>query len=125
MEKSISKGLKTTFLVHAIVGIVLGLAYLLIPGTVGSLMNWDMTNPAYRLLGAAVIAFGVSSWLAYQANSWKQVKIVVQMELVWTVLGALVALWGLLAGVFPLAGWLNFVLLAGFAVAFGYFYRRG
>jgi len=124
MEKSISSGLRTTFLVHAIAGLVLGLAYLLIPDMVGSMLNWDMSDPAYRLLGAALLALGVSSWLAYKAGVWGEVKIVVQLEVVWTVLGALVVLWGLLTGVFPPIGWANFALLAIFAIAFGYFYKR-
>jgi len=124
MEKSISSGLRTTFLIHAIVGLVLGLAYLLIPDMVGGMLNWDMSDPAYRLLGAALLALGVSSWLAYKAGVWGEVKIVVQLEIVWTALGALVALWGLLTGVFPPIVWANFALLAIFAIAFGYFYTR-
>jgi len=124
MEKSISSGLKATFLVHAIVGIAVGLAHLLVPESVGNLLDWDMADPAYRLAGAATIAFGMSSWLAYQADVWEKVKIVVQAELVWTVLGALAILWGLLDGALPTVAWLNFGLLAGFAVVFGYSYSR-
>ncbi len=124
MEKSISSGLRTTFLVHAIVGIALGLAYFLVPESVGSLLDWDTADPAYRLIGAAAAAFGVSSWLAYQADAWEKIKIVVQAELVWTVLGALAILWGLLDGTLPAAAWLNFAMLAGFAAVFGYFYTR-
>ena len=124
MKKSISSGLKTTFLVHAIVGIVLGLAHLLIPESVGNLLGWDMADPVYRLAGAAVIAFGVSSSLAYQADACEKIKIVVQAELVWAGLGALAILWGLLDGALPPAAWLNCVMLAGFAAAFGYFYTR-
>ena len=124
MKKSISSGLKTTFLVHAIVGIALGLAYLLVPESVGNLLGWNMADPVYRLAGAAAIAFGVSSWLAYQADVWEKAKIVVQAELVWTVLGALAILWGLLDGALPTVAWLNFAMLTGFAAVFGYFYTR-
>jgi hypothetical protein len=123
--KQISSGLKTTFLVHAIVGLIFGLVYLLIPAQFGAAVGWSMADPmAFRLVGAAVLTFALSSWLAYRAQVWDRVDIVVVMEIVWTVLGTLVTLWALLSGAIPAIGWLNAVILAAFAVAFGYFYSR-
>jgi hypothetical protein len=125
MDKHVSSGLKTTFLAHFIIAFAFGLIYLLIPELWGSWIGWPVTDPPiYRLLGAAVLAFGASSWLAYREPAWEKVKIVVQMELVWTILGALVILWGLVFAGLPAFGWLNAVILAGFAVAFGTFYSR-
>ena len=124
MDKAISSGLRTTFLVHAIIGILFGLAYMLVPEMVGGIMQMEMSDPTYRILGAALFAIGVSSWLGYRASLWGEVKITVQFEIVWTVLGAAVTAWALLTGGFPATGWLNFVALAVFAIAFGYFYTR-
>lgn len=124
MEKPMSSGLRTTFLVHAIIAVLLGLAYILIPEMVGSMLGWDMSDPAYRLLGAAVFAIGVSSWLAYKAGVWGEVKITVQFEIVWTVLGAAVTGWVLLTGGLPVAAWLNFAVFVIFAILFSYFYTR-
>ena len=93
MNAPISSGLKTTFLVHAIVGILFGLGYLLIPTTVGGWFGVAMTDPAWRLLGAALLGFGMSSWWAYRAKEWAQVEIVVLMEIVWTVLGTIATVW--------------------------------
>ncbi len=124
MNAPISSGLKTTFLVHAIVGILFGLGYLLIPTTVGGWFGVAMTDPAWRLLGAALLGFGMSSWWAYRAKEWAQVEIVVLMEIVWTVLGTIATVWALLTGALPAMGWGNAVILALFAVAFGYFYSR-
>ena len=126
MEKQISPGLKTTFLVHVILGGIFGLIYLLIPEVWGDLINWPIQEPAvYRLIGAATLGFATSSWLAYKETSWEKVKIVTQMEIVWTVLGTLVMLWGLIFAGLPPIGWINAVILAGFAVAFSVFYFRG
>jgi hypothetical protein len=125
MEKQIVSGLKTTFLVHFIVAVIFGLIYLLIPEVWGNMINWPVKDPpVYRLLGAALLGFAVSSWFAYKETAWEKVKIVVQMEIAWTILGTLVMLWGLLFAGLPVFGWLNAVLLAAFAVAFAYFYSR-
>lgn len=125
MEKQVSSGLKTTFLVHFIVALVFGLIYLLIPDVWGNLIAWPVKEPAiYRLLGAALLGFGVSSWFSYKEATWEKVKIVVQMEIAWTILGTLVMLWGLIFAGLPVFGWANAVILAAFAVAFVYFYSR-
>ena len=125
MEKQMSTGLKTTFLVHFFLGLIFGLIYLLMPEAWGKLVGWPIREiPPYRLIGAAMLGFAASSWLSYKATSWEKVKIVVQMEIVWTVLGALVMLWGLLFAAVPVIGWVNFVILGGFAAAFIVFYAR-
>ncbi len=46
------------------------------------------------------------------------------MEIVWTILGTLVMLWGLIFAGLPAIGWLNAVILGGFAIAFALFYFR-
>ena len=87
MEKQIPYGLKITFLVHVIVGGIFGLVFLLIPEVFGSMMGAPIKDPpTMRLLGAALIAFAASSWFAYRETVWERVKIVIQMEIVWTIL---------------------------------------
>ena len=119
-----SSGLRTTFLIHAIIAILFGLTYLLVPEMVGGIMQWDMSDASYRVLGAALVAIGVSSWLGYKASVWGEVRITVLFEIVWTVLGAVVTAWALLTGAMPSAGWLNFAVFAVFAILFGYFYTQ-
>jgi len=124
MEKQMATGLKTTFLVHFIVALIFGLTLLLLPQA-WTLVGFPVREVVlYRLVGAAMVGIAASSWLSYKATAWEKVKIVVQMEIVWTVLGALVMLWGLLFAAVPVFGWVNFVILAGFAAAFLVFYAR-
>ena len=122
MEKQSSKGLKNLFLFHFIVAIVFGLTYLLIPETWAAIVQWPLRETfPYRLLGAALLGFGVSSWLAFKNPLWESVKIVVVMEIVWCGLGTLVMLWGMFTQGLPAIGWLNTVLMAFFTVTFGYY----
>jgi hypothetical protein len=123
MSAPISSGLKTTFLVHAIFGIVFGLSYLFVPTTVGGLFGLDASDPAWRVLGVTLIAFGVSSWLGYRASDWSQVAIIVETEIVLTILSTLTMLWLVLTNGLPaLVGWLDVVIFAAFAAAFIYFF---
>jgi hypothetical protein len=124
MEKKISSGLKTTFLIHIIVGLVFGLALLLYP-QLWVALGVPITDPEMsRLVGAAILAFASSSWWAYKETSWEKVKIIVQTEIVWTILATLVLLWGLLFAGLPATEWINAILMAAFAAAFSFFYSR-
>jgi hypothetical protein len=46
------------------------------------------------------------------------------MEIVWPTLGALVMLYALLFTGYPALAWINAVIFAAFAIAFGWFYFR-
>jgi hypothetical protein len=125
MEKQIPKGLKVTFLVHLVLAVIFGAGFLLVPEVVTGLLGARALEPTtFRLVGAAMLAFGASSWLAYRETLWERVKIVVQIEIVWTVLGVLATLWGLMFEGLPAADWMNVLILGAFAVAFAYFYSR-
>lgn len=121
MNKPISRGLKITFLLHAIEGFFTGAILLLIPAILGSFVNWDMSDAAYRIVGAAVFGCAFSSLLAYNAEIWRDVSIVVKAKVLWMSFAAIVILWALLVGNIPTFGWLFFVVLAAFAAVFAYF----
>ena len=125
MDEQIPYGLKITFLVHVVVAGIFGLVFLLIPEMFGSMMGAPIKEPStFRLVGAALIAFAASSWFAYRETLWERVKIVVQMEIVWTILGVLATLYGLVFEGLPVGDWMNVVILGAFAVAFIFFYSR-
>jgi hypothetical protein len=124
MEKKVSSGLKTTFLVHIIIGLIFGIGMLLFPNAWAALGVPVKEPNMYRLVGGAILGFTSSSWWAYKEPSWEKVKIVVQMEIVWTILATLVILYGLLFAGLPAVEWMNAIIMACFAAAFTYFYSR-
>jgi hypothetical protein len=121
----ISSGLKTLFLVHFIAALVFGLLQLLIPGMFFRWFGMSIKDALpYRIVGAAVLAFAASSWLCYKAAEWNKVKIVVQAEIVWASLAALVSLYGVLFAGMPATMWIQVIIMAGFAAAFIYYYTK-
>jgi len=127
VEKQIPYGLKITFLVHLIAGIIFGLGQLLIPEIMMGMISFFIQEPTismFRMVGAAVLGFTTSSWFGYKETLWDRVKIVVQAEIVWTILATLTMLWALIFVGLPTALWMNAVIMGAFAVAFTTFYYR-
>ena len=122
-DKIISKGLNITFLVHFILGLIMGIPFLVFPEEYADLLNFTISEPmTYRLLGAAIIAFSISSWFAYRKSKWESVEIIVIAEIVWTILGTIITIWGIISDDFPAVAWLNAIAMLGFAIAFSYFF---
>ena len=125
MDKPLSSGLKNLFIVHAVAAIIFGLLFLIYPALWVNLAGRIIiSNELWRLLGAAVFTFGVSSWLGFKAKSWESVRIVVLMEGVWCTLATVILLYYLIRWQFPTLYWANTVIFAGFALAFVYFYIK-
>ncbi len=120
-----SRGLRIVFLVHAIVSVISGIVMYIVPGTWASSADWAPFDPAItRIYGAALLALALSSWLGFRATSWEEVRIVVQMEIAFTVLGALGGLYEVLFADAPSSAWASVVIFVAFAIAWFFYYRR-
>ena len=128
MEKTVSSGLKTTFFAGFIVAGIYGIIYTLFPEAYQKLIGTPIKQPteltAIREFGATFLTLAAGSWLAFKQTSVDRVKIVVQITIVWMVLGALVMLWSLLSSDLPAIHWLYAAFYAGFAIALSVFYPR-
>ena len=148
MDRPVSSGLRTTFLVHLVISALLGIALFLVPGRSLNLLGWvpdwvqlpntDQSIPGQtfvdpvvtRILGAALLALALSSFRGWSSSAptrkWSEVALLVELETVFNVLGAL----AVLAGVFlmdrnmPVIGWGLLVVQIAFAVAFGLAWRQ-
>lgn len=118
------RGLQLTFLAHTGVALLFALTWFLVPAQWASIVNWEPFDPAItRLFGAIVLALALSSWLSYRATTWEAVRIKTQLEVALTSLGALTGVYEVLVGP-PAFMWAPAILLAVFAIAYGYFYRQ-
>jgi hypothetical protein len=122
-----SKSTKYTFLIHTIVGVIMGLPLLIAPGRWLPLFGWaddGVDALISRVLGAAVLGFAWSSYRGWQAADWEQVRFIVEAEAVFTVLAAVGILRHLIGFSWPVGVWLIFALFAIFAVAWIVALRR-
>ena len=121
----ISSPLRLTFLIHFFVGIIFGLIYLIFLEFYNTLVGWTYDDPiAGRVLGAALIGFGVASLLAWRETEWVKVKIIVQMEIVWLTIAVVAQFWAAFTLFPPIVIWVNIGLMIVFLVAFIWFYWR-
>jgi hypothetical protein len=112
-----SKLLKGTFLVHAIVAAVVGAAMLAAPGRVLTWLGWQPVDPLIsRLLGAALLALTWGSFRGWLASEWSRVAILVEVEVFYTVLGCVGLLRHLLKANYSILVWGPFGVLAAFAI---------
>jgi hypothetical protein len=127
MEKQITPGLKNTFLVHAIMMIFFALIYLFFPVLWGDLTGClsNQVPQVYRLWGLTILGYAITSFLAFRETAWEKVKIVAQMERIITALFPVALLLALLFWDLPAIGWMPFVVMSGFAIAFNLFYPKG
>jgi len=147
MDQPVPKGLQITFLVHAIVGLVLGQALLFVPGRSLSLLGWvqdwvqlpnsDQSIPGQtfvdplitRLLGAALLALAYLSFRCWAkaTRTAKEIHLIVEFEAVLcglSIIAILIALFTMdrTAGVIV---WVCLLVYAAFFVAWGFFWLAG
>jgi len=122
LSKEISKGLKYVLLIHFILGIIIGVVFLFFPEQYCLLFGIVISDHGmYRLIGAASLALGFSSYLAYKKNDWDVVKLFVQVEFVWLVGANIGMIWWLFTGG-PIMAWIIEVMFILFLVVFLFFY---
>ena len=118
-----TQGLRTTFLLHALVALAFGLVMYLAPVWFGAIIQWTPLDPLMTsFMGAALLALGVSSAFGYRAAHWEDVRILVIAEAVFTVTGTVTALYYLIFVGAPLFAWVPTLLWGLFAVAWIVFY---
>lgn len=118
-----TKASRYVLIAHVVVGLVFAVPMLFFAGRAARWVEWSRYDPTMiKLLGAALAALAVGSFLA--ARDPLRYRIMVQTEIVFTVLGALGLAWRLWfgAGYTPRFTYVGFVVLLVFAVLFSVTY---
>ena len=109
----------------AIVEVVFGIGFVLMPMTVGSMFGMDLGASGAlmaQLFGAAFIFGSIVLWLARnEPLSHAAVRAIVVAVVISNAIGFLVTLIASLSGVWNTLGWLPVLLYLVFGLAFAYF----
>ena len=82
--------LRITFLIHIIIGFIFGLGLLILPDMLMTTFGFTFLDPVPRMFGAIMLALTIGSILALMTKEWARVKILVEIELIWSILGSIV-----------------------------------
>jgi hypothetical protein len=126
MEKTTPSALRNTFLVHGVAMAFFAGIYMFFPVLWGNVTGClsNQVPQVYRLWGLTILGYAISSFLAFRETMWVKVRIVAQMERIITALFPIALLLALLFWDLPAIGWMPFVVMSGFAIAFNIFYPK-
>jgi len=104
--------------------IVLGLAFVLVPGRLGSPYGLELDAAAVvvlRLLGAAYLGYGVLNWWARNAEESRARRAIVLAQFIGSAIAFITALANQLSGVPNTVGWGAVLVYLLFALGYGRF----
>jgi hypothetical protein len=116
--------LKILFIITAIVAVVFGVAFAIIPAQVYSLYGIESSaglNYMGQLFGSALIGYGLIAWLARNAADSDSRRAIILAFFIADGIGFVVALIGQLNDILGSLGWLTVVIYLLLTIGFGYF----
>lgn len=116
--------LKTLMTINAIVAIVFGVAFVIVPTQAYSLYDIAADEQLIymgQLFGAALIGFALLTWMARNATDSDARKAIVLALFISNGIGFVVALIGQLGNVVNTLGWSTVAIYLLLALGFGYF----
>lgn len=117
--------LKTLFIINAVVCMVFGLSFVLMPGTTIAMYGDESMGGQFKyvaqLLGATLLPFGAIGWFARNSDQSKARDAIVLSMTIGNTIGFLVALINQFGGAVNALNWSTVVIYLLFALGFGYF----
>jgi len=87
----ISKNMKIMLAVDAIAGFIYGVFYMIIPELTSLIRESTNFDPQFwRLWGGTCFAFGIFCILAIRRAEWENIKILVELGILWLILALIV-----------------------------------
>ena len=125
-EANVPASLRTWFVIHFIIDVVVGVPLFFAPREVLGLLGWIAIDPfAARLAAAALMGIGIESFLGRNAVR-EAFKGMLQLKLIWSAFAAVGLAWSTLEGnlKYPLIGWLLTSTFAVFHALWWYWLLR-
>jgi hypothetical protein len=116
--------LKTLLVFNAIVALVYGVGFVLVPAIVLTLYGATVSpsaNLVGQLFGVTLTGIGLICWLARNVTDPGAQRAIVLAQLIATVIGAIVAVMGTISGVMNAVGWSAVVIYLLLALGYAYF----
>ncbi len=116
--------LKILFIINAIVAIVFGVAFVLIPAKVYSMYAIESgagLDYMGQLFGAALIGYGLIAWLVRKAADSDSSRAIILAFFIASGIGFVIALIGQLNEIIGSLGWLTVAIYLLLTIGFGYF----
>ena len=116
--------LKTLLVFNAIVALVYGVGFVLVPATVLTLYGATVSpsaNLVGQFFGVTLIGIGLICWLARNVTDPGAQRAIVLAQLIATVIGVIVAVMGTISGVMNAVGWSAVVIYLLLALGYAYF----
>ena len=89
-----SKEVKIVLLINAIVALIYGIMYMIIPDITNAMKDGPYYNPAfYQLFGGTCFAVTIVCLLAFKRGEWENVKAIVEFGIIWLILVLIANLW--------------------------------
>ena len=117
--------LKTLFIINAVVCLVFGLSFVLMPVQTLSLYGNDAVGGQFKyvgqLFGSALLAFCFMSWLARNAAESNARSAIILSFFIGDLIGFVIALINQIGGVVNALNWSTVAIYLLLALGFGYF----
>jgi uncharacterized membrane protein YfcA len=120
--------LNTFLLISAIVALIFGLGFVLLPGVMFSIYG-IASAPAsflgFRLFGSALIAIGLLTWFLRDSANWEAVRALLLSVAIGNVIGLLLVFFATINGTLSAMGWTAVLVYLLLLIGEGYFLSRG
>jgi hypothetical protein len=120
----ISKGLRTWFVIHFAIDIIFAIPLLVAPLPFLTLLGWTAVDPyTARLVGAALMAIGIESYLGRNAGV-EAFQGMLNLKIIWSATAIAGTLLTMMSGYWPWGAWLLLAAFIPFNIIWVYYRRQ-
>ena len=117
--KQLSKACKYFLGIDFLIGLFFGIVFIFFPDFFYAIIAWNQKDDvAIRVLGVAVIALSAGSLIAAFEDYWKEIRAIMEIEVLWLLLALLTVIFSHFLFLFPVQAIfidiILVILLAGF-----------